>query len=229
MSRAPYTALVAGLAALVAIAATVLVGDAFQSSPGSEVRGSGVAATEARALPAFDGVELSGSNNVVIRVGPKQRVVVHADDNLLGRVTTNVEGGTLVVGNKPGSFSTKSPMHVAITTPSLRGITLSGSGVVSAAGIESPRLTVALPGSGVIRASGRAERLDVALGGSGDAQLEQLIAGDVKVVVGGSGRTVVTATTSLDAAVSGAGAVLYGGDPAHVTTTITGVGAITAR
>src|SRR5215468_7618859 len=111
MSRTLYTALVAGLAALVAIAATVLVSDVFRSSPGSEVRGSGVAVTEARALPAFDRVELSGSNNVVIRVGAKQRVVVHTDDNLAGRVMTTVERHMLVVGDEPGSYTTKSPTY----------------------------------------------------------------------------------------------------------------------
>src|SRR5262249_2362620 len=207
----------------------VLVTHAFRSSQGSGVRGSGVAASEARALPAFDRVELSGSNNVVIRVGPRQRVVVHTDDNLVGRVMTNVESHTLVVGDEPGSYTTKSPTYVEITTPSLRGLTLSGSGIVSAVGIDSPRLRVALPGSGVVRASGRAEGLDVALGGSGDAQLGQLVAKDAEVVVSGSGRADVTATKSLDAAVSGTGAILHGGHPVGLRTSITGVGAITAR
>src|SRR5262245_59663412 len=108
-----------GLAALVAIAVTGLVSDAFRSSPGSEVRGSGAAASEARAVPAFDRVELSGSSNVVIRVGLKQRVVVHTDDNLVGRVMTSVEGRTLVVGDEPGRYTTKSPTYVEITIPSL--------------------------------------------------------------------------------------------------------------
>jgi Putative auto-transporter adhesin, head GIN domain len=229
MKRALYTTLVAGLAALVAIAATVLVRDVFHDSPGSEVRGSGAAASEARALPAFDRVNLSGSNKVVIRVGPKQTVVVHTDDNLVGRVMTNVERRTLVVGDEPGSYTTKSPTYIEITTPSLRGLTLSGSGVVSAVGIDSPWLKVALPGSGLLRASGRAEGLDVALGGSGDAQLGELVARDARVVVSGSGRADVTATKSLDAAVSGTGAILYGGHPAGLTTSVTGVGAITAR
>jgi hypothetical protein len=231
MSRASYTALVAGLTALAVIAAAALLHyEVFQSSSGTgELRGSGIAATQIRALPGFDGVELSGSNNVVVRVGQRQTVVVHADDNLLDRVTTRVDGGTLVVGDRAGSFTTKSPMYVEITAPSLGGLALSGSGTVSVEGIRSPRLTVVLPGSGVIRAAGKAGRMDVALGGSGDAQLGQLVAGDVKVVVGGSGHAAVTATKSLDAAVTGVGAVDYGGHPGKVTKSVTGVGAISAR
>ena len=59
-------------------------------SAGSATEGSGVAATQAREVAAFQSVDLAGSNNVVIRVGEKQSVVVKADDNLLDRVTTEV-------------------------------------------------------------------------------------------------------------------------------------------
>jgi hypothetical protein len=48
----------------------------------------------------------------------------------------------------------------------------------------------------------------------------------VTAVVSGSGRIVVTATRSLDASVSGSGAIFYGGDPTKVVTSITGSGAV---
>jgi len=54
------------------------------------------------------------------------------------------------------------------------------------------------------------------------------IARDVHAVVSGSGRILVRATNSLDAAVPGSGAIIYSGNPAHVTTSITGNGAVTA-
>ena len=91
--------------------------DVFGDTSGSTTSGSGVAATQSRELPAFDGVELAGGNNVVIRVGGKQSVVVKADDNLLSHVTTEVQAGTLVIGNTPGSLETKSPMSVVVTVP----------------------------------------------------------------------------------------------------------------
>jgi hypothetical protein len=62
-----------------------------------------------------------------------------------------------------------------------------------------------------------------------DAQLGRLVAGDVRDVIGGNGRAEVTATNTLDATVTGAGAITYGGSPAHVTKTVTGIGAISAR
>jgi hypothetical protein len=45
--------------------------------------------------------------------------------------------------------------------------------------------------------------------------------------VSGSGSIFVTATKSLDASVSGSGAILYVGSPKQVTKSVTGSGAIT--
>ena len=141
----------------------------------------------------FAAVDLAGSNDVTIHVGGKQSVVVTADDNLIDDVTTRVERGKLVIGTASGSFTTNVPMKVDVTVPALDAMTLSGSGIVTAEGIDAKRLTVALPGSGILRASGAATALVVDHSGSGDAQLEGLVAADVHAVLGGSGRIVVNA------------------------------------
>ena len=194
---------------------------------GSATDGSGVAATQAREVSAFRSVDLAGSNNIVIRVGEEQSVVVKADDNLLDRVTTEVHSGTLVIANTPGSFTTKSPMRVEIDVPALDALTLSGSGNIVVSGVDAKRLAVSLPGSGTLAGDGTATRLDVTVGGSGMVQLTRLVASDVRADVSGSGSIFVTATKRLDASVSGSGAILYAGSPSNVTSDITGSGAIT--
>jgi len=199
----------------------------FGGSSSSTTEGSGIPATEAREVAAFGSVQLAGSNNVVIRVGEKQSVVVRADDNLLDHVTTEVQSGELVIGNTPGGFTTKSPMCVEIGVPTLSGLTLSGSGNIDVEGIEAESLTVSLPGSGMVTGGGAATRLDVTVDGSGTVQLTQIAANVVRAVVGGSGSIFVTATSGLDASVSGSGAILYAGNPQDVTKQITGTGAIT--
>lgn len=228
--RLPLTLAAVLLLALIALAMVLLIrSDVFGgSSSSSSVQGSGVEAAQTRELQPFTTIELAGSNVVVVHVGGKQSVVVHADDNLLRHVTTQVQAGNLVIGNRSGSFTTKSPMSVEVSVPSLEALTLTGSGVISTTGIKTSSLTVMLAGSGVVRASGGATRLDVGLSGSGDAQLDQLAARDVHAVVSGSGRILITATNSLDAPVPGSGAIIYSGNPAHVTTNITGSGAVTA-
>ena len=189
---------------------------------------SGVASTQARSLPAFTGVDLAGDNNIIVQVGARQSVIVHADSNLLRRVTTRVRSGRLVIGTTPGNLSAKSPMFVAVSLPSLDALRLQGDGNISVTGIDSKSLTVALPGSGTIDATGTTTKLDVTISGEGTALLRRLIARDAKAALSGDGSIMLTARHSLTARVSGSGTVLYGGNPPRVAERVTGSGTISA-
>jgi hypothetical protein len=100
----------------------------FQDTSSPAGTGSGDAATQARSLPPFTGVDLAGANNVVVEVGGKQSVVVHADRNLIRRVTTRVRSGRLVIGTTPGNLNAKSPMFVTVSVPSLDAVSLTAPG-----------------------------------------------------------------------------------------------------
>jgi hypothetical protein len=197
------------------------------SSPPATIQGSGVAAAQTRALPTFRGVELAGAADVVVHVGGPQKVVVHADDNLVTLVTTHVRSGDLVIGTR-GSFSTARQMVIDMTVPSLSTATLSGSGVIVVEGLRAERFVVDVSGTGVLSVSGKADTLTATLGGSGDVQLQDLVAHDARVLVAGSGRLLVQASGALDAKVSGVGAIVYTGNPTSVTQRITGTGSITS-
>src|SRR5262245_55534045 len=84
----------------------------FPNSSNPAGTGSDVAATQVRALPPFTSVDLTGDNNVIVQVGASQSVNVHADSNLLTRVTTRVRSGRLMIGTTPGNLNAKSPMFV---------------------------------------------------------------------------------------------------------------------
>jgi hypothetical protein len=227
MTLSPSRWLLAAILVLAIGGAAVAVVDHRNGSSSSGTKGSGVPATRVREVAAFDRVELAGTNNVMIHVGGRQRVVVEADDNLLGRVTTKVRTSTLVIANPPGSFTTRSPMRVDVTVPSLSGLTLSGSGNVVVSGVKADRFDVSLAGSGTLTGSGAATRLDITVPGSGSVEFIPVAAKDVRAAVSGSGSIFVTATERLDASVSGSGAIVYAGHPTAVTKKVTGSGAIT--
>ena len=222
--------------AFVAILALVLVGVAIaiayviastSSSSSNTVQGSGVQVMESRTLPVFGSVDLAGSNNVFIRIGEEQSVQVYGDDNLIDGVTTQWTSTQSLSASKPGSYWTNSPMRVEVSVPSLRDLTLSGSGTVMVSGVDGRRFTVTISGSGVVRASGTTEQLDATVSGSGQAELGGVEASAVQAVVSGSGEIVVTATDSLDASVPGSGSIVYGGNPSDVTKSVTGLREIT--
>jgi hypothetical protein len=223
--RGLTAALVLALVVVLVLAAVVAVLAARGASPGSGLRGSGVAATQPRVVPRFTSIDLTGSNKVTVDVGLGPSVVVHGDSNLIRHVTTRVVAGTLLIGTT-GTFTARSPMSVDVSLPALAAVRLSGSGEISVNGITQPRLIVTLSGSGALNATGTTTQLDVTLSGSGLAQLNNLVARDVRAVVSGSGLIRVTATANLNAAVSGTGAIIYSGNP-QVTSSVTGTGTVT--
>lgn len=214
------------LALAIAVLAIVVIVRQTGVRSASTVHGSGIALRQARAVAAFSAVDLSGSNDVTITVGRARSVLVRADDNLIGNVKTRVHAGTLVI-DTTGTFTTKTPMSVTISVPSLRALRLSGSGTVTADGIHTARFAVELSGSGIVRARGSVTRLDATLGGSGQALLAGLVARDVRASLAGSGEIRVTATERLDASLPGSGAITYAGKPGHVSKSVTGSGTIT--
>ena len=192
------------------------------------VQGSGMESTQTRQLPSFTSVDLAGANVVTVHVGDKQAVVVHADDNLLQFITTDVRDGQLVIANT-GTFTARSPMRVDVTVPKFDAATLSGAGVMTVEAVKAEKFVARLPGTGVLHVSGTVGSLDATLDGTGDLQLQNLISRDATVAVAGSGRLQVNATGTLDASVSGSGAIFYAGSPTNVTRSVTGSGAITAQ
>ena len=211
--------------AITVLAAVFIVRQTDMGS-GTTLQGSGIAVRQVRTVAPFTSVDLAGSNNVIIHVGRPQSVVVRADDNLIRHVTTRVDSGTLVIGST-GSYASKAVMSVTISVPALEALRLSGSGNVAAEDIHATRFTVSLSGSGNVHAAGSAAHLEAMLDGSGQARLLGLVARDVRAVIGGSGELLVTATDRLDASVPGSGEIIYAGNPAHVTKSVTGSGEIT--
>lgn len=194
------------------------------SSPGAQASASATAQT--RSVAQFSRLDLVGNSQVTVTVGGRQSVVVHADRKLISHVTTRVAGGTLTIAGTDSSTSNTS-ISVEVSVPSLAVLKLSGNGEISVSGIRAPRLTVTISGDGLLYAVGSTSQLDVTLSGNGTAQLTHLVAGNVHAIVDGAGLIEVTATTSLDAAIPGDGAIIYGGNPLQVTTSVTGTGTVT--
>jgi hypothetical protein len=174
----------------------------------------------------FTGVVLAGTNTVVIHVGEPQSVAVVGDDNLVGRVTTVVRSGRLVIDDT-GSFTTRAPMRVAVSVPSLDGVVVggTGTGTVTVDGVTSADFSAELAGDGTLAVTGTAERVSAVLRGTGTLDLHDLSATDGTAELQGTGTIRVHATSTLEATLTGTGSILYRGDPT-VTMRNTGTGTV---
>jgi hypothetical protein len=196
---------------------------------GVRVRGSGVLATETRAVSGFDRIAASGQGAIRVDITGAESLEVEAEDNILPLLTIEVVGGRLELGVEPfANIDPTRPITYRITAAQLRGVSISGSAALEAAPVETDRFEVAISGSGTVRPVGATAELDVAISGSGEFHGEDLQATRGVVDVSGSGQADVNVTDDLTASVSGSGAIRYLGDPT-LETSVTGSGSVSRR
>jgi hypothetical protein len=225
-SRIWPLAVAGALAVAVAAVIVVLATAGARERPSTlSTGGSGVSVSDHREVAPFTEVELAGANTVVIHVGAPLSVAVTGDDNLVGRVTTVVRAGRLVIDNT-GSFTTKAPMHVDVSVPALDAMELSGAGTVTVDDVTGSEFRANLAGDGTLVASGTVHGVTAVLAGAGTLDLHDLLAVDATSQLPGTGTIRVHATSTLDATLTGSGTILYRGDPT-VTMRNTGTGTVT--
>jgi hypothetical protein len=196
------------------------------------VLASGVAHADLRSasevrLPEFHSVELAGGLEVEIVVGPTASVTISGDPDAVDKVTTVVNGTTLVIDTKARwRLHTRSPLVAHVTVPDLRSVALSGSGRMAVTGVASPSLAIDLSGSGSLSVAGATGALRVGLGGSGSVEASKLMVKDAAITLGGSGNIALSASQSVDAKLTGHGNIRVLGHPARVERSVLGSGNI---
>ncbi len=190
--------------------------------------GSGISATETRVVDEFHAIAASGSGDVNVTVGGDQSVSVTVDDNIIEMVRTETVNGTLKIWTE-GSYSSSLGLKVDVTVPSLDGITVSGTSDVVASGVDSPKFSLSVSGTGDAKITGVTEDLDVSISGTGDADLRELISQTARVRTSGTGDAKIYASESVDAKASGTSDIEVYGNPTTVKKSESGVADIVLR
>ena len=201
------------------------------SACGLRIENDGPHTVQTRTVGTFDRIDLRGSTDVLITHGPSATLAVAGGRNRVRDVITRVQSGTLVVQER----NSDATLHlggdgptVTVSTPSLVGARLDGSGDLAVNGLAGGALQIRVDGSGDVDAHGRLDALDAAVDGSGDLDLGGVVAQTANVNLSGSGDADVHAVRTLSAVVSGSGDVSYAGDP-RVTRNVSGSGDVSRR
>jgi Putative auto-transporter adhesin, head GIN domain len=192
-------------------------------------KGSGVSATETRAMTQFSGVELTGVGKLILKVGEGSNysVKVTADDNLLALIETKVAGDTLVIGLKDAvSISNSSSFVYEVTAPKIEKLESSGAAAVEGSGFNGGKLALDVSGVGSVKLNGRVDEFRADLSGAGSLDSSSLIANDVKVELSGVGSADVHADQRIRANVSGLGSITWRGNATDVKTDVSGLGSV---
>ncbi len=149
---------------------TVTMGLCAAGCAASGVQGDGHALSETRTVPTFSSVDTATAIDVQVTKGETVSVVVTTDDNLVGLITTRVEGSTLFV-EQQGDIDPRTASLVTISVPDLGVAKLDGSGSMTLSGFSEGDMQLFAIGSGNVAASLEAETLEVTLSGSGGVML----------------------------------------------------------
>lgn len=196
---------------------------------GCGTRGSGVAASETRELDAFTGIESGGALDLIVHVGAhEQKVVLSGDDNILPVIETRIRGNKLVIEHE-GWLRPELPLLLEVWVPSLDTLEASGAINIEVEGLSSGKFDLDLSGATDAELSGRVERLDIDASGAADVDASELEATSVVIDMSGAGEAKVWATQVLEVDISGAGRVVYWGDPTDLRQDISGAGSVRKR
>jgi hypothetical protein len=247
--KSATTAFFASIMVAVSLWAPAHAGEISVGGWFGRTEGSGKAVDDVRNLAGFSAIKLRGGIDAVLKAGSQERVIVHADDNLLPMIEATVENGVLVLGTRKGaSFHSRNPVVVTVEFKDMNSIAISGSGDVKAERISNKRfdvgisgsgdvlidnlateiLAVAISGNGDFKASGMASTQGFSISGSGDVEASDLKGNKVAVHIAGSGDARVNATETLDVSIAGSGDVSYRGKPV-VKQSIAGSGSVQAQ
>jgi len=192
------------------------------------LEGSGKLETRSFDLRGWDSLQLDGSMDIEVKVGGGHAADVTLDDNLFDNLVLEVRGGTLVVDWRR-ECDADGDARLALTVPALVGVEINGAGDVDVAGLAGGDFELLIRGAGDIDLGGRVDGLDIRVDGAGDVDAAGLTAKHVDAVISGAGDVDVTATDSFDGSIRGVGDICYRGDPAKVSTKVSGIGRIHKR
>lgn len=184
-------------------------------------------ASETRELENFDKISLSGGyESVVLQEGARESIALEAKGVELDKIETKVKNGRLEVGMKKGNYR-NTDIRLTITYRKLSGIDNSGSSdivtktpikgdsfVFNSSGsgnfkgeFDVRKLEINISGSSDMHLSGKADKQDIAISGSGDVDAAALKGSEASVAISGSGDVDLNINGPVRTSVSGSGKV----------------------
>lgn len=207
-----------------------------------------------RAVGSFNGIQISGSIELIISQGPETAVAISATEmDDVDKIETEVRNGILYIELKDrknwwnDQWNTMGrKLKAYVSAPEISSIASAGSGGIQILGtlkgeklflkvsgsgnlkgnIEVEKLELVQSGSSNIRLSGMVKNADMSCSGSGNVQSPDLTVEYCDVSMSGSGNTEITVEKELSASVSGSGNVRYKGNGLIRDMSVSGSGKI---
>lgn len=198
-------------------------------------------------LAPFSQLDFHGIGHVHIQEGDTPSCKIEAHTRIMPYIVTQVVNNTLVIRYRHLSIFPPidiGPINFYVTVNGLRKIRANGAGSIHCPHLASDQFDLVFRGAGAasltldavdintsisgasrVQLAGKATRQSVEINGAGACLAEDLQSQWCRVSVNGAGKAKVSVAEHLDATISGAGRVLYRGNPT-IQQRVSGAGAI---
>lgn len=180
-------------------------------------------ATEARDVSTFSRIVIEGAMDLTVQVGEKQKVSVTTDRDYMSRVTTEVEGDTLIISQEGRRWHDKE-VDIEISVRDLSALVIEGAADAEVTGIDSKSFLLTIDGAGDVRLGGTCGDAEYEINGAGDIDARNLKCKTLKVTINGAGDADVYASEEVRAELNGVGDITVWGNPNRVRPSINGFG-----
>ena len=184
--------------------------------------------TQDRSVATFDGIKVSGVFNVFFTQGEPQSVKIETDENLMDKITTEVNNGILELGTR-GSINNPGKLIVYIFAKDLKSLSMGGassfqttnklttsklnieiSGIAKAAlNTDATIIKCDISGVGRLDLHGNGDQLTADISGTAKLVAPKFEVKDAKVEASGVASATVNATKSVSLDASGAANIKY--------------------
>jgi hypothetical protein len=198
---------------------------------------------------SFTAMRATGPDNIIFQTDDAFQIKATGDADVVKELRFIVKDGRILIGRKSGSsYGTKDAATITVTAPALSGISLAGSGNISAdrlsgneaklsvagsgnadvAILDAESLTAKIAGSGRLKLAGKVPVADYSIAGSGGLDAGGLESSAVKISIAGSGDAILRSTNSVAAKIAGSGNVKVSGG-AKCTSKVAGSGSLDCK
>ena len=187
------------------------------------VRGNGHVTTDQRPVSEFAEIQADGMFDIVWSSGPAA-LTITTDDNLLSYVESTVHDGRLRLHVRQRILPTHG-LKIAVSSPTRKGSRLTGASDLTAHALTGSSYAVETTGAADIKLDGTVDHLLADMTGASDLQAKSLKTRIAEISTTGAASAEVSVSESLNVTITGAGEVVYHGNP-HVTKKVTGAGEV---
>ncbi|HWY49880.1 MAG TPA: DUF2807 domain-containing protein [Chthoniobacterales bacterium] len=186
--------------------------------------GNGHIVTDTRSVGDFSEIEAGGGFQIEWRSGPPS-LSITADENLLRYIDSQNIDHRLRL-HSHGNIWSRHGIKVAISSSTRSGATLTGAARLTANQLSGHSFAVESTGAAKITLDGNVDDLVTDMTGASKLEAASLQTKTAEISSTGASHAEVAVSETLKVSITGAGKVIYAGNPPTVEKHITGAGSI---